>query len=212
METILLIMDYIGTVAFAVIGALAGIRKRMDLFGVLVMAVVSATGGGVIRDLVIGSLPPAAFVYPRFVTLAGITGCIVFLILSRHPHMPQRLAKVYDGILFSCDTLGLAAFTVDGVVIGISHGYHDNLFLLVFLGVITGVGGGVIRDLFATETPGIFKKHIYAIASIAGVLIIALAFRTGLPEQLSLIAGFVSIVLLRAFAVKFHWNLPRIDV
>lgn len=211
MQTILFIMDCLGTTAFAVAGALVGVRKRMDLFGVLVMAIVSSTGGGVIRDLMIGNLPPTSFLAPRFVTIAAVTGSAVFLFLYLHPHMPQRVADAYDHILFCFDTLGVAAFTVDGIVVGINHGYRENLFLLVFLGVVTGVGGGVIRDLLANRMPDILKKHIYAIASIVGGLVISAAFCVGISDQISLIAGFVTIVILRVLAARLRWNLPKID-
>lgn len=211
MQTILLVMDYLGTVAFAIFGALVAIRKQMDLFGVLVLALISATGGGVLRDLMIGKLPPTALVSPHFAILAAITGGIVFLMMARHPRLPKRIAEAYDVILFSFDTLGLAAFTVDGVVIGITHGYRGHLFLLTFLGVITGVGGGIIRDLLASSTPDILKKDIYAVASILGVLVIEFFFFLGFSEHVSLITGFITIVLLRVLAAKFHWNLPKID-
>lgn len=210
METILFIMDCLGTVAFAVTGALLGVRKRMDLFGIVVMAIVSATGGGVLRDLMIGQLPPAAFVEPRFVSVAAVTGAAVFLFLFLHPHMPHRVASAYDKILFCFDTLGVAAFTVDGIVIGMTHGHRGNLFLLVFLGVITGVGGGILRDLLANRTPEVLKKHIYAIAAILGGMIVGILFRLGVADQLALIAGFASIVLLRVLAARFRWDLPRV--
>ena len=148
------IMDLIGTVAFAISGSMTAVEQGMDLFGILILALTTATGGGFIRDLTIGSLPPVVFRNPIYMILSFLTAGIVFLVLkfqSLRPHS-ERVRLVYEKTLLITDSMGLAAFTVDGVCAGLAQP-DTNLFLAVFLGVITGVGGGILRDLFAGKKP-----------------------------------------------------------
>ena len=211
MQTILLIFDIMGTLSFAVSGALVGIRRRMDLFGVAVLAIVTATGGGIFRDLIIGRLPPEAFLDPMYVGIAAGAGLLCFLVMYFHPRLPHKVSATYDMEMFWFDTLGVAAFTVDGVAIATAGGYRDNLFLLVFLGVITGVGGGMIRDVLASRVPEVLHKHVYALAAILGALVAGVLARCGVDDQIGMICGFAAIVLLRILAARFRWNLPKVD-
>lgn len=142
--TLLSFFDLIGTIAFAISGTFVGIRKKMDIFGVNVLAVTTACGGGLMRDLIIGVTPPMMFRNPFYVLAAAIVANTVFLLMYRHRHMPRKLAPLYDQLLFWFDSLGLAAFTVDGVMAGVRAGYPDNYFLICFLGFITAVGGGAL--------------------------------------------------------------------
>ena len=200
-----------GTLSFAISGALVAIRRRMDLFGVAVLAIVTATGGGILRDLVIGHLPPQAFIDPLYVAIAAGAGLVCFLVMFIHPRLPQRVATAYDMMMFAFDTVGVAAFTVDGVAIALVSGYRENLFLTVFLGVTTGVGGGMIRDVLASRVPEVLQKHVYALASIFGAVVAGVIIRCGADDQIGIICGFASIVLLRILAARFRWNLPKID-
>ena len=210
MQTLLMIFDILGTVAFAVSGAIVGVRRRMDILGVTVLAVVTATGGGILRDIMVGQLPPQALLHPRYVAISAAVGLICFFVMCFHPSPPQKAAAAYDMVMFCFDTLGVAAFTVDGAAVASACGYSDNLFLTVFLGVITGVGGGVIRDILASRVPEIFVKHVYALASIIGAVVTAVSVSFGLNEQTGTICGFAAIVLLRILAARFRWNLPRV--
>ena len=207
-EALVVLFDLIGTIAFAISGALVGVNKKMDLFGTLVLAVSTACGGGVIRDLMVGSIPPAMFRNPMYVAIAAIVATIVFFLVYLHTKMPQGLAPLYDKLLFWFDTLGLAAFTVDGVMVGIGCGYQDNAFLLVFLGFLTAVGGGTLRDVLAGRIPDIFLKHIYAVAAIAGGLVLTLTRPLG--DKISMVLGFALVIALRCLAAHYRWNLPRI--
>lgn len=210
MQTLLLIFDIMGTLAFAVSGALVAIRRRMDLFGVAVLAIVTATGGGILRDLLIGHLPPQAFRNPLYVAISAGAGLVCFLVMYIHPRLPQKVAAAYDMMMFIFDTVGVAAFTVDGVAVALVGGYRDNLFLTVFLGVTTGVGGGMIRDVLASRVPEVLQKHVYALASIFGAVVFAVLTVCGVDDQIGLICGFAAIVLLRILAAHFRWNLPKI--
>ena len=156
-------------------------------------------------------MPPQAFRDPRYVAIAAGAGLLFFLVMYFIPRLPQKLATAYDMVMFWFDTLGVAAFTVDGVAVGIAGGYRDNLFLLVFLGVITGVGGGMIRDVLASRIPEVLQKHVYALASIIGALVAGVLARCGVDDEIGFICGFAVIVLLRILAAHFRWNLPRVD-
>ena len=205
---LVLFFDFLGTVAFAISGALVGVSKKMDLFGVIVLAVATATGGGAIRDLVIGNIPLNMFRNPLYVGIASVVALVVFILCYRHARMPQKLGPVYDKLLFWFDTLGLAAFTVDGIMVGVNCGYGSSRFLLVFLGFLTAVGGGTLRDVLAGRIPDIFIKHIYAVAAIAGGLVLTLT--RGYGERISMVLGFSLVILLRCLAAHYRWNLPRI--
>lgn len=209
--TLLGIFDLVGTIAFAISGAVVGIRRGMDIFGVNVLAVTTACGGGLMRDLIIGHIPPRLFENPFYVLIAAIVANIVFLLAYRHHRLPKGLIAVYDQLLFWFDTLGLAAFTVDGVVAGVDAGFYDNTFLLVFLGFITGVGGGALRDVLADQMPDIFHKHIYALAAIAGGILMAILFGVTGSQKAAMIGGFLLVLTLRNLASHYRWNLPKVS-
>ena len=203
-------LSLIGTIAFAISGALVAVSHDMDIFGVNVLAITTACGGGLIRDLVMGQIPPLMFRNPFYVGLAAVVANLVFVLIRFHPKMPERLGHLYERVLFLFDTLGLAAFTVNGILMGLEAGHAGNAFLLVFLGFVTGVGGGVLRDIMADQIPDIFRKHIYALASIAGGMLMVLMTRWGLEEVLAVLSGMAMVVLLRCLAARFRWNLPKI--
>lgn len=208
MDVFSAIFEMIGVVAFAISGALVGIRHKMDLFGVISLGVITALGGGVIRDVILGIVPPAAFQNPTQVLVAAVVSILVFLPFSR-----RRLARStvqFDTLLLIADSIGLGIFTVHGLRAAVNAGFSNNLFLLIFVALITGVGGGVLRDLLAGERPYIFVKHIYACASIVGALLCALtAPRCGI--QLAMTLGCAAVILLRLSSARYRWNLPKAD-
>ena len=210
--SLLFLFDLIGTIAFAISGAFVGIRKGMDIFGVNVLAVTTACGGGLMRDLIIGSIPPQMFRNPFFVMVAIVVANVVFLLMYLHRHMPRKVAPLYDKLLFWFDSLGLAAFTVDGVMAGIAMGYGDNEFLICFLGFMTAVGGGALRDVLAGQTPDIFRKHVYAVAAIAGAVLMVALLRLFESEQIAMLGGFLLVPVLRFLAAHFRWNLPKVNL
>lgn len=210
--SLLFLLDLVGTIAFAISGALVAIRKGMDIFGVNVLAVTTACGGGLMRDLIIGSIPPQMFRNPFFVMIAFGVANVVFLLMALHRHMPRKVAPIYDQLLFWFDSLGLAAFTVDGVMAGIAVGYGDNEFLICFLGLMTAVGGGALRDVLASQMPDIFRKHIYAVAAIAGAIVMVLLLRVWGSQKIAMIGGFLLVLVLRKLAAHFRWNLPKVKL
>ena len=209
-DLMIFIMEMLGTVAFASSGAMLGIERKMDIFGVNVLGVTTAVGGGIIRDLILGINPPVTFLHAVYAFAAVITSTLLFLaVYIRNQVFSGNIARWYDRIMLLCDTIGLGIFTVVGSYAAVAAGYQDNHFLVVFVGVITGVGGGVIRDMMAGTMPYIFVKHIYAVASLAGGLLFALIYPY-LPRLGSMMTGAVFVMLLRYFAARYRWNLPRI--
>lgn len=210
-STITYIMEMIGTIAFAASGAMVGIRKKMDIFGVCVLGFVTACGGGMVRDLILGITPPNVFRNPDYALVAVCTSLIVFAVVyAKRDLMSGSFKIIYDRVMLIMDTIGLAIFTVVGVNIGIQAGYLEKIFLLTFVGTITGVGGGLMRDVMADEPPYIFVKHIYASASVIGSIVCVYMHRA-FGIVVSMIVSSAVILLIRYLAAHYHWNLPHID-
>lgn len=237
-DYIIFLMEIVGTVAFAISGTMVGIQKHMDLFGVNVLGVTTAVGGGLIRDLILNMTPPAMFRNKVYALTAIATSSAVFLFvymkeksrpdgstyqLSGDSRVRRKIrswmagslnqsAKMhgyYDRILFLGDTLGLGIFTVMGSHTAVETGHGNTRFLVVFVGVLTGVGGGMIRDVLAGNLPFILVKHIYAVASLAGALVYTLLLPL-LTDLQCMLAGAVTVVVIRVLAAHYRWNLPRI--
>ncbi len=205
MEVFIFILEIIGTVAFAVSGATVGIRKQMDLFGVACLGLTTACGGGLIRDVILGKLPVMFTKSVYALTAIGVS-LAVFAIVARHV---KTGGKFYEVFLLLADSLGLGIFTVVGMSASYLAGYGDRIFPTVFLGVITGVGGGLLRDVMAEEPPYIFVKHIYATASIIGGFVCYFV-NDLLGESVGMLCGCALIVTIRLLAAHFRWSLPKI--
>lgn len=207
MHWFILCMEIIGTAAFAISGAITGIRKNMDIFGVCVMGITTATGGGALRDIILGVNPPLCFVNPKYVLMALAVSVAVFVLFCRK--MIHENSKVYEIALLLSDSAGLGIFTVCGANAAIDSGLCDNIFPMILVAVITGVGGGVLRDIFAGDRPYIFVKHIYACASLAGVILYLLADNI-ISRNLNMILCVVFIFAVRICSARFRWSLPKI--
>ena len=206
MDTFIIVIESICVVAFAISGALVGIDKKMDLFGVTILGLVTSIGGGVIRDLILDITPPMSFQNPRVAIIAIVTSILFFLIRKKIKISENE--RIYDSLMFTTDSLGLGLFTVIGVQTAINTGYYDNYFLVVFVGVLSGVGGGILRDVLAGNRPYIFTKHFYANAALIGAIAcIALWKVFGSFASMLISAGLIFI--LRLLAAHFHWELPK---
>jgi len=193
------IVEIIGTIAFAISGAYTAIKNKMDIFGVVILGMTTAVGGGIIRDVILGVVPPMAFQKPVYALISIGVSIFVFI-----PRFRKYFMNENNRIILIMDTLGLAAFTAAGVKSGMKF---ENGFLSVFVGTLTGVGGGVLRDLFADNEPYIFVKHFYACASLIGALFMVLLWPVG--EDISLTVGAAIIITLRLLAAKYRWSLPK---
>lgn len=206
MHYFMMFLEIVGTVAFAVSGAVTALKKNMDIFGVCVMGITTATGGGVIRDIILGRTPPQMFYDSKYVVVALIVSIIIFFPFFRHFLTANK--KIYDAVLLFTDSAGLGIFTVYGVKVAIDAGYGDNTFLVLFVGLVTGVGGGVIRDIFAHDRPYIFIKHIYACAALVGAVLCKLLW-TSAGQTVSMICGLVVIIVIRLLSAKYKLSLPK---
>lgn len=209
-QWVVYIIEIIGTVAFASSGAMIAIRKNMDIFGINVLAITTALGGGLIRDLILGINPPNMFRDSSYALWAIATACVLFVIFKwRKRLLESHWIEKYEQLMGIMDAIGLGAFTVIGIDKAIQMGY-DSTFLLIFVGVITGVGGGMLRDIMAGNTPFIFVKHVYACASIAGAIVCLLA-RLIFLDYVAMIIGAVVVILIRILAARYRWNLPKVQ-
>lgn len=209
-ETLFTVLEAIGTVAFAVSGATVALQRRLDVFGVMLLGLTTALGGGCIRDLLLGRTPPVMFSQPLYAIVAIATSLLVFLLayywrggFFSHMVIIDRVNNVFDA-------LGLGMFTVIGVRAGVAASYGDNAFLCVFLGLLTGVGGGVLRDMMSREIPMVLCRRVYAIACIVGGTVYFL-LRTTVRESAAAIAGVLLVFVIRMLATRFRWSLPRIS-
>ena len=206
MELFVRILEIIGTLAFAASGAMTAMKKQMDLLGVIVLGVVTSIGGGILRDVILGITPPLAFRDPLCAVIAVLTSAVVFIPGIRHRLTHNQLH--FDAVLLVMDSIGLGVFTAMGIWNALSFSPDRSTFLLVFVGVLTGVGGGVLRDVLAGNTPYILVKHIYACASLAGAVSCTLLWRV-LPEYAAMSISMILVVIIRLLAAHYRWNLPR---
>ena len=207
-DTLLLVFEIFGTVAFAASGAMTGLSKKMDIFGVVTLGIVTSVGGGVIRDLVLGNTPPATFSNPVYALVATVVSIVLFIPAVRR--FLLRNQRLYDKAMLVMDSVGLGIFTV----VGIETAYladKSNVFLLLFVGMVTGIGGGVLRDVLAGNTPYIFIKHFYASASLIGAVVCIGIWEFFERPGIAMLAGSLCILVLRFLAARFRWSLPKAE-
>ena len=206
MDTFVIIIESICVVAFAISGALVAIDKKMDIFGVTILGLTTSIGGGIIRDLILDITPPMSLRHPRIAIIAIVTSLIFFIPFIRKKIQEEE--KIYNVLMFITDSLGLGLFTVIGVQTAINNGFADNYFLQVFVGVLSGVGGGVLRDVLAGNRPYIFIKHFYATAALIGAIICVVLWNI-LGSLPSMLISAAVIFILRVLAAHYHWELPK---
>lgn len=200
--------EIIGTVAFALSGALKAIQKKLDIFGVCVLAVFTALGGGVVRDLLLGLTPPRMF-YSEGYLLTALAVAVGTFLVVRRLHQAAEFGLWWDRVFNICDALGLGIFAVIGTQAAIQAGFGSKFFLCLSTGVITGVGGGALRDMMCVEIPSILRKHIYAVAALAGSLLYYILVWFSVPVPLATLVAVAVTVTLRILARHYQWNLPR---
>lgn len=208
MQDFFFVLETIGVIAFAIAGALAAIDKETDLFGVLFLSLITSFGGGMLRDVLIDRTP--SFFTSYFHIICGAASALsvfVFAAVFKRKYIENE--KLVDGINNYFDAVGLGIFAVTGAKICIDSGFGSAL-VAISLGMITSVGGGIIRDLCLREIPFVFTKRIYAVASIVGASAYYLLFKfASVPEYLSLLIGVISVVGIRTLATVFHLDMPK---
>lgn len=194
-----LILDLIGVFVFALAGATAAVRQQLDLFGVLVLSFATATAGGIARDLLIGAVPPVAFQDWRYFAAATLAGLVTFFWHDAIERL-RNPVQVFDA-------LGLGLFAVAGTQKALAFGLHPVMAAL--LGMLTGIGGGVTRDLLLSRVPVVFQSDIYALAALAGALVVVLGHWLQWPAIPTAITGALLCFGLRILAMWFDWHMPR---
>lgn len=211
-DYIILIIELVGTMAFAVSGSLVAIACSLDLFGVIIVGCITAVGGGIVRDLLIGNVPPLVFFKPEVLLLAFLTSLAVFVAAALNAKKFADMRTKLEHINIFFDALGLGAFSVAGVEAARAAGFAENMLLAVTLGVITGVGGGILRDVFVNEKPYVLIKHIYAVASILGCMLYYVVGVCLEHQIVATVASVVFIVMFRMLAAHFRWKLPKVKL
>lgn len=208
--TIIFIMELIGTIAFAISGALIAVRRSLDLFGVVLVGCITSVGGGIMRDLFLGKFPPNIFYNIIVLIVAAITSIVVFVVSYLNASKFEVLEKRIESINNFFDAIGLAAFSAIGTEMACNAGFSDMAVFSISMGLITGIGGGIMRDILVDSTPYVLKKHIYALASIFGGAIYYFIRING-NKIVALIVAIPIIVIIRILATKYHWKLPKIN-
>jgi uncharacterized membrane protein YeiH len=198
METLLLVLELVGTFVFALSGAMAGVRHRLDLFGVLVLSFAAGNAGGIARDLLIGAVPPAAIIDWRYLGVSLIAGAATFW-------RPPVIARLRSPVLIF-DAAGLGLFAVAGTQKALAFGL--NPILAALLGMLTGIGGGMARDVLLAEIPIVLRADLYALAALAGAALVVIGAILRLPATAVTIAGAVLCFGLRFMAIRRGWHLP----
>jgi uncharacterized membrane protein YeiH len=199
MKMLVLTLDLAGTFAFALNGGMTAVKHRLDLFGILVLSLAAATFGGVTRDVLIGATPPAALSDWRYVAVSLVAGLAIFFFYS-------AADRVRSAVLI-LDAAGLAFFAVSGALKALAYGLMP--FAAIMLGVLTGVGGGAARDILVAEIPGVLRAELYAVAALAGALVVVIGNSLQLPSIAVAVVGGVVCFGLRFMAIHYGWHLPR---
>jgi uncharacterized membrane protein YeiH len=191
-------IDFIGTFAFAISGATAGVRKGLDLFGVLVLSFAAATAGGIVRDALLGATPPVALVDWRYLAVASLAGVVTF-------YRFETVDRLRNPLQFT-DAVGLGLFAVVGAGKALAFGMGP--VGAVMLGVLTGIGGGIVRDVLVMQVPTVLQRELYAIAALLGAAVVVAGDAAGLPATPVAVVGAAACFALRFMAMRFGWQLP----
>ena len=197
----LLVLDLIGTFVFALSGAVVGVKRRLDIFGVLVLSFAAASAGGIMRDVLIGSTPPAAIRDWRYIAASVLGGLLIFIWFPRS----QRSTRVGNFVLLF-DAGGLALFAVTGTQKAL--GYGLNPLMAALLGMLTGVGGGILRDVLVAEIPHVLRSDLYAVAALAGAVTVVIGQELDVPPTVTALSGALICFALRLVAIRRGWQLP----
>jgi uncharacterized membrane protein YeiH len=193
-------LDLFGTMAFAVTGAFKAIEHESDFVGIIILATITGIAGGVLRDIVFGRIPPIAVVNPLYLIITVATGVALFFL--------YRVLKKHWNLFLKFDAIGLGVFTIIGATVAYNL-MGLNFLAMAFAGVLTAVGGGILRDVFVNEIPIVFVKELYASASFVGVVIFFGLLAAGVDLDVAAIPSIVAVTGLRLLAMKYNWNLPR---
>lgn len=203
------IIEIIGIIAFAISGAVVAIKKHFDIFGVIVLGVITAVGGGALRDIILGITPPSMFINPIYVAVAFFTSCFAFIGATVATLVFKKSIQFFKDVVNFFDAIGLGVFAVTGTNTAIVHGFSDNPFLAIFVGVITGIGGGMLRDILACKVPFVLYKDIYACAAIVGATVYYYLYTLKFSSSISVFLSIFITIIIRIVATIFNLSLPK---
>jgi uncharacterized membrane protein YeiH len=194
------ILDLFGTMAFAVTGAFKAIEHKSDIVGIIILSTITGVAGGVIRDIIFGKFPPTVVINPLYLVVTVVTGIVIFIL---YPSI-----KIHWNLFLKFDAVGLGVFTIIGASIAYNI-FGLNFLTMAFAGVLTAVGGGILRDVFVNEVPLVFVKELYASTSFIGVIILFVMLVMGVNLYSATIPSILAVTSIRLLAMKYNWNLPR---
>lgn len=194
------VFDLFGTMAFAVTGAFKAIEHKSDIVGIIILSIITGVAGGTIRDIIIGKFPPNSISDPSYVMVSVASAIALFFL---YPHL-----KKHWNLFLKFDAIGLGVFSITGATFAYNI-FGLNFLAMTFAGILSAVGGGILRDAFVNEVPIIFVKELYAAASFVGVVVFFVLLVFGTPLYIASIVGIITITSLRLVAMKYNWNLPR---
>lgn len=200
-EVFIYILDLFGTMAFAVTGAFKAIENKADIVGIVILATITGVAGGTIRDIVLGRFPPNSIIDPSYVVITVVTGVVLFFLYSK--------LKKHWNVFLKFDAIGLGVFTVIGATFAYNL-FGLNFLAMVLAGMLTAVGGGILRDVFVNQVPIVFVKELYASASFVGGVVFYFILAVGADLYIASIVGIVIVTGLRLVAMKYNWNLPKV--
>ncbi|SMH72481.1 trimeric intracellular cation channel family protein [Candidatus Nitrosotalea okcheonensis] len=200
-QTIVLILDLFGTMAFAVTGAFKAIEHKADIVGIIILATITGVAGGTMRDIILGHFPPHSISDPNYVIITTVTGIVIFFL---YPRMQKHW-----NLFLKFDALGLGVFTAIGATLAYQL-FGMNFLAMAMAGMITAVGGGILRDMFVNEVPMVFVKELYASASFLGVVVFYILLIVQLQIEVATVGSILVTTILRLVAMKYNWNLPKV--
>ena len=208
MSTVLTVIEFIGVISFAISGALMAIDKENDFFGVVVLAVITTFGGGMLRDLFIGNTPPVFFtLYPLVITCIA-TATLTFILAAIFKRQYVRNEEFINAVNNYFDALGLGVFVISGAKLCIDLGL-DNPFLIIVMGMISGTGGSMTRDIIMNEVPALLRKRIYLVAALLGASLYYLLYSLSVSDLIAIPVSVILIVVIRILATVFKLNFPK---
>ena len=200
-QTIVLILDLFGTMAFAVTGAFKAIEHKADIVGIIILATITGVAGGTIRDIVLGHFPPHSISDPNYVIITTVTGIAIFFL---YPKMQKHW-----NLFLKFDAIGLGVFTAIGATLAYQL-FGMNFLAMTLAGMVTAVGGGILRDMFVNEVPLVFVKELYASASFLGVVVFYVLLVANLQIEIVTVGSILVTTIMRLVAMKYNWNLPKV--
>lgn len=203
------VCETIGVMAFAISGSMIAVRRKVDLFGVVLLSIITAVGGGFVRDVVFSWSPPVMFEMYDYLFISVTFAVGVFLWARKYKEVFLTHGEKVERVNDIFDSLGLGIFAVSGTMSAIEHGYANKPVLVLSAGLLTCIGGGILRDVLTKCVPFVLVKHIYAIAALSGSVVYYILYLLHVPDSIAIIAGFLTTFVLRILAMTFKWNFPK---